>query len=632
MAPPTTHPRGRRTLVLLCLAAALVPVSGLRAQTATALRFVSQPSDVEPGDHISPPVTVEAVDASGSRVTSFTTRIDVELIPSSIALGGKKQDDPDDGLATFDNLSISVAGRGYRLRATAIGVAPDTSAAFDVLDADAAVRLEFGQQPTGTAAGAVISPAITVRAVRGDGANDTAFTGNVTIGIASGPTGQIFGTTTRPVASGIGTFNDLSIELAGTYTLMAASSGLAPDTSAAFAITPGSPSGATSEITSDPASIAADGSSTSLITAVLRDAFGNRLTSGGNLVALATDRGTLGTVSDRGDGTYTATLTSSTSAGTATVTGTVGGVGIVDTATVVFSPAGTPTLVVDVQPVSTPIGQPITPAVVVRATDGLGNTLVDFAGSATVSLVSNPTGASLSGSLARPFQDGLARFDDLRIDRAGSGYRLGFSSPGIQSATSAPFVITGGTASPTSSTITADPVAIPADGNSTSTITVRLIDAGGTPLTSGGDRVILSATRGILGQVTDRGDGTYTATLSSSATPGTATISGTVNGATIIDTATVTFAAGSADLEVEVSVSDTSPTVGDEVAYVVTARNRGPDTATGIRLVQEIPTRLAFASATTSKGDYDPTTALWTVGSLAPEERATLTLVLTVGD
>ncbi len=837
MAPPATHPPGRRALVLGCLVAALLPVSGLRAQTATALRFVGQPSDVDAGEHISPPVTVEAVDASGSRVTTFTTRIDVELIPNSGALGGKKQDDPDDGLATFDNLSVSLAGQGYRLRATATGVAPDTSDAFDVAGGDGAVRLEFVQHPTGTAAGAAISPAITVRAVRGDGTTDTAFIGNITIAIASGPTSQIFGTTTRAAASGtaafndlsirlvggytlqatasglasdtsaaftispgpasgatsqitasptsipangsststltvqlkdafgnnrtaggeavtlsrspalgtlsavtdngngtytatlssgttpgtvtisgmvngagitdtatvsltltvatrlefgqqptaeaagatispavtvralafgvtdplftgavtlsiltgptggqlfgtttrnsvsgVATFNDLSIELAGTYTLLAASSGLAPDTSAAFTITPGPPSGSTSELTADPTSIPANGSSTSTITVTLRDAFGNPLTSGGNTVALTTSRGSLGPVSDHGDGTYTATLTSSTTAGTATVTGTVGGSGIVDNATVEFTQVGTPTLVVDVQPVSTPVGQPITPAVVVRATDGAGNTLTGFSGSVTGSLASNPTGAALSGTLVRPVQNGLARFDDLRLDRSGSGYRLGFSSPGIQGTTSAAFAITAGAASPTHSTITADPVAIPADGSSTSTITVRLIDAGGASLTSGGDRVTLSATQGTLGPVTDRGDGTYTASLRSSSTPGTATISGTVNGLAITDTATVTFASGSADLEVEVSVSDASPTVGDEVAYVVTVRNRGPDTATGVRLDQEIPARLGFASATTSKGDYDPVTALWTVGSLAPGERATLTLVLTVGD
>ncbi|MGH7544001.1 MAG: invasin domain 3-containing protein [Gemmatimonadota bacterium] len=593
---------------------------------------MGQPSDVDAGENISPPVTVEAVDASGSRVTTFTTRINVELIPDPGALGGKRQDDPDDGLATFNNLSVSAPGQGYRLRATATGVAPDTSDAFDVAGGEGAVRLEFVQHPTGTAAGAAFSPAITVRAVRGDGTTDSAFTTNITLSIASGPTNQIFGTTTRVAASGMAAFNDLSIRLVGAYTLQATASGLTPDTSSAFTITPGPASGATSQITASPTSIPANGSSTSTITVTLRDAFGNPLTSGGNAVALTTSRGSLGPVSDHGDGTYTATLTSSTTAGTATVTGTVGGAGIVDDATVEFTQVGTPTLVVDVQPVSTPIGQPITPAVVVRATDGFGNTLTGFSGSATASMASNPTGAALSGTLVRPVQNGLARFDDLRLDRSGSGYRLGFSSPGIQGTTSAAFAITAGAASPTHSTITADPVAIPAGGSSTSTITVRLIDAGGAPLTSGGDRVTLSANQGTLGPVTDRGDGTYAASLRSSSTPGTATISGTVNGLAITDTATVTFASGSADLEVEVSVSDASPTAGDEVAYVVTVRNHGPDIATGVQLAQEIPARLGFASATTSKGDYDPVTALWTVGSLAPGERATLTLVLTVGD
>jgi hypothetical protein len=49
-----------------------------------------------------------------------------------------------------------------------------------------------------------------------------------------------------------------------------------------------------------------------------------------------------------------------------------------------------------------------------------------------------------------------------------------------------------------------------------------------------------------LGAVTDNGDGTYTATLTSSSTAGTATISGTLAGGAITDTATVAFTTGSA--------------------------------------------------------------------------------------
>jgi hypothetical protein len=57
---------------------------------------------------------------------------------------------------------------------------------------------------------------------------------------------------------------------------------------------------------------------------------------GGDAVTLATDLGTLGAVTDNGDGSYTATLTSSTTAGAATVTGTVNTVAIADDAAVSF--------------------------------------------------------------------------------------------------------------------------------------------------------------------------------------------------------------------------------------------------------------------------------------------------------
>ena len=105
-----------------------------------------------------------------------------------------------------------------------------------------------------------------------------------------------------------------------------------------------------------------------------------------------------------------------------------------------------------------------------------------------------------------------------------------------------------GPADATTSTITAAPTSIVADGTSTSTITVLLKDASGTSLTDGGDTVALSTTGGTLSAVTDNNDGTYTATLTSPATAGSATVSGTLNGATTItSTATVTFtAAGSA--------------------------------------------------------------------------------------
>jgi uncharacterized protein YjdB len=91
------------------------------------------------------------------------------------------------------------------------------------------------------------------------------------------------------------------------------------------------------------------------------------------------------------------------------------------------------------------------------------------------------------------------------------------------------------------STITPEPASIPADGASTSVITVRLKDANGHDLTAGDDSVELATTAGTLSPPEDNGDGSYSATLTASSLAGSATISGTVNGSEIVNDASVTF-------------------------------------------------------------------------------------------
>ncbi len=101
------------------------------------------------------------------------------------------------------------------------------------------------------------------------------------------------------------------------------------------------------------------------------------------------------------------------------------------------------------------------------------------------------------------------------------------------------------TASPSRSTITADPTSILANGTSTSDITVQLKDLNDFNLSAGGDTVLLTASAGILGSVTDNQDGSYSATLTSSNSVTTSTISGTLNGSAISNTASVSFVADS---------------------------------------------------------------------------------------
>ena len=93
-------------------------------------------------------------------------------------------------------------------------------------------------------------------------------------------------------------------------------------------------------------------------------------------------------------------------------------------------------------------------------------------------------------------------------------------------------------------TITADPVAMPANGSATSVITVQAKDAAGNDINNGGATVVLSTDEGtLLATVVDNEDGTYTQELEASEDVVTATVTGTINGETIGDSAEVAFEA-----------------------------------------------------------------------------------------
>lgn len=92
-----------------------------------------------------------------------------------------------------------------------------------------------------------------------------------------------------------------------------------------------------SDVSASPDEIPADGESTAAITVQLRDDEGRTIAPTGASVSLDATRGSLSSVTNRGGGRYTATLTSSTSAGTAVVTATVDGAVLDESATVRFT-------------------------------------------------------------------------------------------------------------------------------------------------------------------------------------------------------------------------------------------------------------------------------------------------------
>ncbi len=100
--------------------------------------------------------------------------------------------------------------------------------------------LAFTTQPTSTTAGTTFGTTVTVQAP--DGSTDTSFTGNVTVGIASGSGGFTGGSTTTVAAvNGVATFANLQINTADNYTLSAtATGGITGPNSTSFTISAGS--------------------------------------------------------------------------------------------------------------------------------------------------------------------------------------------------------------------------------------------------------------------------------------------------------------------------------------------------------------------------------------------------------
>jgi len=155
----------------------------------------------------------------------------------------------------------------------------------------------------------------------------------------------------------------------------------------------------TTTIVADSTSIAVNGHSTSIVTVTVRDQHGNPVGRSSGTVLLTTTRGILSTITDHGDGTYTATLMADTAAtaapsisdpntppvltpDTAMVTGTLNGAVIGDTARVEFriEPVDRLHTTIDADSTSLVVGSFTTTIITVTVRDVAGNRVYRSAG------------------------------------------------------------------------------------------------------------------------------------------------------------------------------------------------------------------------------------------------------------
>ncbi len=111
----------------------------------------------------------------------------------------------------------------------------------------------------------------------------------------------------------------------------------------------------------------------------------------------------------------------------------------------------------------------------------------------------------------------------------------------------------------------------------------------------------------IVALVSGDGANTVTATLTHSDQYNPAT-NGVLSGATVTPQ--------QSDLALSSTVSDATPTMGEQETLTFTLSDGGPDAATGVEVSVSLPTGMTYVSSDPSVGTYDATTGIWTVGDV----------------
>ena len=84
------------------------------------------------------------------------------------------------------------------------------------------------------------------------------------------------------------------------------------------------------------------------------------------------------------------------------------------------------------------------------------------------------------------------------------------------------------------------------------------------------------------------------------------------------------------DLVVTKTINNTTPLVGNNVIFTITARNDGTSNNNNVTVNDLLPSGYTYVSNTATTGTYNSTTGVWTIGNLNNGASATLTITATV--
>ena len=397
--------------------------------TAAALTFAVAPSNVAAGAAIAPAIQVKVSDAFGNGIAGQL--ISMSLVGTGTLSGGGAVASDAAGLVTFPAASVNLSGSKQLTAAS--GVLPSvTSAAFTVSSA-AATALTFAVGPSTVVAGVAIAPAVQVKV-------SDAFGNGVparSVSLALAGTGTLTGGgAVVSDAAGLATFPALSVDLAGSKQLTAASGVLPTVTSAAFIVSPAA--AVALAFAAGPSNVVAGVAIAPAVQVKVSDAFGNGVPAKSVSLALV-GTGTLsggGAVVSDAAGLATFSGASVNLVGSKQLIATSGVLPAVTSAAFGVSPATAAALTFVVGPSNVVAGVAIAPAVQVKVSDAFGN---GIAGQLiSMSLVG--TGTLSGGSAVTSDAAGLVSFAALSVNLSGSK-QLTAASGVLPTVTSAAFTV-----------------------------------------------------------------------------------------------------------------------------------------------------------------------------------------------
>lgn len=217
----------------------LTELPGIGGSSNNTLKLVYETELVDTIAGIALPTqpVVKIVDAKGNIVTTSTAPVTIAVTNNRAELHGTTTIDAVNGVATFTDLVLALAGTNYSLTAVGPGLTSALSNSFDV-SPNEGLFLDFIVEPVAAGLGSRFSVRVAVRDVFGNIATDS--TAEVTLSITPDygtPGAVLSGTTTQQVKDGMATFNYLSISpIDGKYKLTASSPDLISATTSSFDI------------------------------------------------------------------------------------------------------------------------------------------------------------------------------------------------------------------------------------------------------------------------------------------------------------------------------------------------------------------------------------------------------------